>query len=86
MLEKCFSCVLCLDWFPFDCVSENSKFKGSWSCLSCCMIPKMLRKLVNDFELLKSKVCREYTQNRENADLVCQINDLLSEQQNLCKA
>ena len=86
MLEKCCDAVFVLNWFHLDCVNENSKFKGSWSCPSCSMMPKMLRKLVNDFELLKSKVCREHTQSRENADLVCQINDLLSEQQNFCKA
>ena len=51
---KMLRCGICMEWFHFDCVGENTKYKAMWCCPSCRCMPKLLQKLLNEFELFKS--------------------------------
>ena len=76
---KMLRCGICMEWFHFDCVGENTKYKAMWCCPSCRGMPKLLQKVLNEFELFKS----ERRTDTSSDGLVTQIDNLTIENNKL---
>ena len=77
---KMLRCGVCMDWFHFDCVGENPKYKTTWSCIFCRNMPKLIQKLATEFEQLK---IQQIEKHETHTDLVSQIDALTIENHKL---